>query len=211
MSEKKEGLAEMVKSGLIEKISSLEAAINYVEDPKELERLQKDLNGAKKALSDISKEKKTDDNIDNIIEFDAKVDVESPKKTWSDMTKQEKFEYQLGIFETKLSEAQEAAAEQLRSVDRVVKYFEEVDLEMHPYLAQLAEQFKKSKGELLFTLAELGKQLSVKDAVSELILENFELLETINLYLGNPMGLPHLNEERDIRIKEFREGEIKNI
>lgn len=204
-------IVEQVREGLEEKISGINNALTFIRDPREIERLSKDLKGAMVALDKLNKpDSRSDEERKKLAEMiSGEVEIEASNKGWSTLSPFEKFKYQIDLYCNKVNEALTNAKAQHDILSKVVKNLSKTDFKIHPYMQSIYTQFVGSLRELEFSIEALENQLSMKEAAIKIIDEDFESLVTVNMFLNNPMSLPHLAEEREAKLSEVRNDKKK--
>ena len=205
-------IINQVREGLEFKIQGLRDALRFVNDPLEIERLGKDLEGAVKALERLNApDTRTPEEIEEISKLlNDNVEVESPAVAWSKLNPVEKFKYQIELYSRKLVEAHQTASKQFDELNHVCEFLGTVDFEKHPYLEPVFTQFKSSLVELGYSINSLKIQIDLKEKAISAVNGSFDSLDVLNQYLNNPMSLPHLIEKREIELEELkRDGKTK--
>lgn len=200
-------IVEQVREGLTEKAKGIETALLYVRDPREIERLQRELAGANAGLSKLNEaDTRSPEELEKIAAMiDSSADVETPRESWSDKTPHEKFLYQFGIYVDRLIATSKSVDEQYASLVNVVRHLKKTKGDNAPFMNPVIAQFEGSVAEVSFSGNQISDQLAVKDAAIAIAEdpEFFARLEVLNRFLNNPMNLPHLNEERNAKFKEL--------
>lgn len=190
-------IVEQVRAGLEEKVKGLQTTLMYVKDPREIDRLTKDLNGAIEALEKLNAEDtRTPEELAELEQLiDSSVDVEGA--AWDDLTPIEKFAYRVREYYDTLNTTLENAKSNRNSVFKVISFISKHKGDSDLYLKPVLNQFGNSLNEIDFSISQIEEQLSYQDAVFSLLTDDefFEKLDLINRFLNNPMSLPHLTDE----------------
>ena len=201
---------EQVKEGLENKVQGLETALLYVTDPREIERLNKELNGAKVALEKLTREDtRSPEELEKIAKlFENKSDEVSIENTWSNKTPIEKFTYQIDLYIDRIKETIVQVANQEATLDEVVKHLKATKGNA-TCIEPIIKQFENSLAEVRFSKERLNGQLELVDQATKLLADNdfFDKLSLLNRFLNNPMSLPHIAEENEVKLEELRNGE----
>lgn len=201
------GIVEQVREGLEAKIEGLETSLRFVRDPREIERIQADLTGARKALAKLNeKDTRTPEELEKIAQMfnhdDATIDA--PETPWNKLTPIEKFKYHLDLYCGKIDEAFGSASKQYAELKQIVKFLEATDFKKHPYMESIHKQFRASLRELEFSVNQLRSQIAIKDKALKVVDGSFDSLDVLNRFMNNPMNLPHLSDERDGLLEKLR-------
>lgn len=201
-------LTEQVREGLTAKIQSIEAALNVVKDPRELDRLNKDLEGARAALAKLDEpDSRSEEELNEISKMiEDKVDVNAPTQSWDSMKPIEKFAYHIGLYLDKLRSNEQEAESQSITLHKVFKFMARHKADNEVFMQPVLKQFGTSLAEIDFSIQCIGEQLALTDDVLELIEDEdfFDKLVLLNRFLNNPMNLPHLTEEHNKKLEDFR-------
>ena len=201
---------KQVKEGLENKVQGLETALLYVTDPREIERLNKELNGAKEALEKLTREDtRSPEELEKIAKlFENKSDEVSIENTWSNKTPIEKFNYQVDLYIDRIKETIVQVANQEATLNEVVKHLKATKGNA-TCIEPIIKQFENSLAEVRFSKERLNGQLELVDQATKLLADNdfFDKLSLLNRFLNNPMSLPHIAEENEAKLEEFRNGE----
>lgn len=203
-------IVEQVRDGLNAKVEGIQTALMYVKDAREVERLQKELEGATAALNKLNEpDTRSAEEIEKLSEMlkgEAEVDV----VPWDKMSPIDKFKYQVELYSSKLDEAFSQASESYSNMCKVVKHVKKTKGDSALFMNPIIEQLEKSLVELNYSRNTLSRQLSVRDDAMKLVEDGdfFNKLTLLNVFLNNPMSLPHLSEESRENIKELEDGEV---
>ena len=205
-------IVEQVREGLTEKIDGINIALQYVRDPREIERLQSELSGANRALDKLNepdtRSKEEIEKIANMVESTS--DFEStPATPWSSLSDEEKLEYQMDLYFDKLKDSLEDATKKKQTLLKVSGYLGGIDFERHPYMRPLYVQTYQSLKELEYSIESIKRQMDVRDLALLAVKRSFDDFDIVNQFLNNPMALPHLNEKKNAELEELRNGDSK--
>lgn len=203
-------VVEQVREGLKDKIKNLNIALTFVRDPREVERLSKELKGATEALEKLNKpDTRTQEELEKLgAMISDTASIETPIK-WSKMPPIDKFKYQIDIYCKKLTEACEGAKAQREGLTKIVDFLSGVDFEECNYMESLYVQFANSLCELNFSIDSLEGQIKLKDEALAVIDKTFDAFDIVNRFLNNPMALPHITDEREARLAEVGNAQKK--
>ena len=205
-----ENIVEQVREGLTVKVQGLETALQYVRDPAEFERMKKDLEGARAALTKLDeKDERTEEEVAAIAKMvDDVVSMESSDAPWSSLTPQEKFKYQVSLYRDKLKQTLQQVSSQASTLAAVVVHMSKTQGEAD-FMDNIIKQFDNSLSEVLFSEKQIEAQLELEESAMALVddVDFFAKLELLNKFLNNPMNLPHLSEEREAKLKELHANE----
>lgn len=200
-------IVEQVREGLEAKIEGIKSALNFVRDPREVERLSKDLQGALGALAKLNeRDTRSTEELEKIANMINDGVVEAPENPWSKMKPIEKFKYQVELYCGKLDDAFEQASAQYNNLRSVCDFLKTVDFKKHPYMEGIYLQFCNSLRELHYSIGCIEKQKAIRNSAIAVIDESFEALDILNRFMNNPMALPHINDERDAELEALRNG-----
>lgn len=204
-------IVEQVREGLTEKVKGLEIALRYVRDPREIERLQKELSGANAGLSKLNeKDTRTPEELEQLSQMLTPTEeVETSQVSWSDKTPQEKFVYQVELYADRLVDTSKSIDEQYRELVQVVRHLRKTKGDRATFMNPVIKQFEDSLAELGFSGNQINDQLAIKDEALAVARDEefFAKLVLLNRFLNNPMNLQHLQEEYNAKLEALRNAQ----
>ena len=201
-------IVEQVREGLTAKVEGIQNALLYVKDAREIERLQKDLQGAVAALKKLDEpDTRSEEEMEKLAGM-IKSEAEVESVPWSSMSPIEKFQYHVKTYCAKLEETAPQVTSSRMNMIQVVKHMQKTKGDSAFFMNPIIAQFENSLAEVSYSEQTIENQLAIKDEALALIEDQdfFDKLELLNRFLNNPMSLPHLQEEREAQIKELRNG-----
>ena len=200
-------ISEQIKAGLEAKVRGIETALNYVKDPRERDRLSKELSGAQEALKKLCEGVTRSPEEAEKVEkaFCSDVDVEAPKSSWADMTPIDKFRYQVDLYADRLKNTLKDVERDCVNLKKVVSHLNKTKGDSAVFMDPVIKQFVKSLRQVEFSEDTIRAQLALEEDVYVLIgdVEFFSKLTLLCKFLNNPMSLPHLAEEYDKRLGDL--------
>lgn len=200
-------IVEQVREGLEAKVEGIQNALLYVKDAREVEHLQKDLQGAVAALKKLDEpDTRTEEEKEKLAAMiQSETAVESTP--WSSMSPIEKFQYHVKAYCDKLEETAPQVTSSRMNMVQVVKHMQKTKGDSAFFMNPIIAQFENSLAEISYSEQSIENQLALKDDALALAADQdfFDKLELLNRFLNNPMNLPHLSEEREAQIKELRD------
>lgn len=201
-------IVEQVREGLTAKVEGIQNALLYVKDAREIERLQKDLQGAVAALKKLDEpDTRSEEEMEKLAGM-IKSEAEVESVPWSSMSPIEKLQYHVKAYCAKLEETAPQVTSSRMNMIQVVKHMQKTKGDSAFFMNPIIAQFEDSLAEVSYSEQTIENQLAIKDEALALIEDQdfFDKLELLNRFLNNPMSLPHLQEEREAQIKELRNG-----
>lgn len=200
-------IVEQVREGLEAKVEGIQRALLYVKDAREVERLQKDLQGAVAALKKLDEpDTRTEEEKEKLAAMiQSEAAVESAP--WSSLSPIEKFKYHVKAYCDKLEETAPQVTSSRMDMVQVVKHLQKTKGDSASFMNPIISQFENSLAEISYSEQFIKNQLALKEDALALVADQdfFDKLELLNRFLNNPMNLPHLSEEREAQIKELRD------
>lgn len=201
-------IVDLVREGLTMKVEGIQNALLYVKDAREVERLQKDLQGAVVALKKLDEpDTRSEEEMEKLAGM-IKSEAEVESTPWSSMSPIEKFQYHVKAYCAKLEETAPQVTSSRMNIIQVVEHMQKTKGDSTFFMNPIIAQFEDSLAEVSYSEQTIENQLAIKDEALALIEDQdfFDKLELLNRFLNNPMSLPHLQEERETQIKELRSG-----
>lgn len=196
-------IVDQVRAGLEEKIAGLECSLQYVKDPRELSRLQKELGNANAALDKLNQpDTRSAEEVEKVARM-IKDDAVESAPSWSDMSAVDKFKYQMDLYFDKLEESMESAKKQREELVKVVELLGGLVGE-NDCIKPLYTQLSQSLREIDYSVCSIENQKKLRDEAMLAVDSAFDALDVINRFLNNPMSLPHLTEERNAELEVLR-------
>lgn len=201
-------LTERVREGLTEKVAGLETALQYVRDPREIERLGREIAGANEALARLEKGGKvtSEEEANKILSQLDEGDEKEETVSWSKMTPHEKFLYHFELYADRLMHTEEEAKEQFKNLTRIVEHLKAGVKAGDDFMDPIIKQFEASLAEIGFSGNRVHDQLDLYERAQKIAKDEifFAKLEILNRFLNNPMSLPHLSEEFEASMEALR-------
>lgn len=199
-------IVEQVREGLNAKVEGIQNALLYVKDAREIERLQKDLQGAVAGLKKLDEpDTRSEEELEKLAGM-IKSEAEVESTPWSSLSPIEKFQYHVKAYCDKLEATAPQVSSSRMNMVQVVNHMKKTKGDSAFFMNPIIAQFENSLAEISFSEQGIENQLALKDEAMALIEDEdfFAKLELLNRFLNNPMNLPHLSEEREAQIKELR-------
>lgn len=203
-------LTEQVREGLENKRQGIEIALRYVKDPREIERLQRELKGATEAIAKLDEaDTRSTEEVEKIVEMVNKsAEVITDGGTWSEKTPSEKFQYHVKLYLDKLHDTEKQIKVQHANLTQVVQHLKKTKGDSALFMNPIIKQFETSLAELVYSGHKVQTQLALEDEVDVIIHDEdfFNKLDALCRFLNNPMSLPHLDEEEKAKLEAFRDA-----
>lgn len=210
MEPKTMGIVEQVREGLEAKIEGIQVALQYVRDPREIERLSAELLSAGKALDKINEpDTRSQEEIEKIANMvNVEADFESaPQTPWTSLSDSEKLKYQMELYFSKLEESLADSTEKRDELSKVLSVLSFIDLDNHTCILPIYQNIEQSVKELDYSISAIESQMALKDEAIKAVDRAFSEFDVVNRFLNNPMSLPHLTEQKSAELEALRNGD----